>query len=286
MTSKGRKIRIGLFVIITATLIGIVLVTFAGVRFWERRDRYHIVYHGTVLGLESGALVYFNGAQVGTVQDIAVSKTNVGDVVVTIAVDAGTPIHVDTRAVLELAGITGLKVVDLRDTSATSPRLPPGGEIEPGKALLDRIGDNAEKLVEQSAQLMERANHVVGELEGIDEVVREARVTARNLAAASGTLKTMVGENRDQLRSSLAAIEKTANRASSILDQDLSRLLTDADSLVTDVRGVVRRNDTALRTAMFDLQQASRSFKELARELREKPSLLLYSKAQPERKLP
>jgi hypothetical protein len=37
---------------------------------------------------------------------------------------------------------------------------------------------------------------------------------------------------------------------------------------------------------MFDLRQASRSFKELARDVRQKPSRLLFSTTPSERKLP
>jgi ABC-type transporter Mla subunit MlaD len=111
-------------------------------------------------------------------------------------------------------------------------------------------------------------------------------VTAENLAEASGALKQMVGENRQTIRNSLAAIEQTAKSATTLLDGHMSQLVANADSLVSDVKGVVHRNDTALRTAVFDLKQASRTFKELAREVRQRPSRLLFSDPTSERKLP
>ena len=52
------------------------------------------------------------------------------------------------------------------------------------------------------------------------------------------------------------------------------------------LRGVVRDNGAYLRSSMFDLRQASRSFKELAREVRQRPSRLLFSNSPGERKLP
>ena len=52
------------------------------------------------------------------------------------------------------------------------------------------------------------------------------------------------------------------------------------------VRGLVAENRAPLAAAIADLRQASRSFKELAREVREQPSRLLMSSARPDRRLP
>lgn len=286
MSTKAQKIRVGLFVAITGLLLAIVLVTFAGMRFWEGRENYRIVFTSSVMGLEKGARVFLNGMKVGTVERIAVAKDDMRNVEVTIAVKEGTPIRANTEAMLQFAGITGLKVIDLRNGTHDSPRLADGSTIAEGETVIDRLQQQAETLADQSAELMTRANRIVGQLEGMDEVVKSARVTAANLAQASGALKQMVGENRETLRKSLAAIEQTAQSATTLLDGHMSQLVANADSLVTDVKSVVHRNDTALRSAVFDLRQASRTFKELAREVRQRPSRLLFSDPARERKLP
>jgi phospholipid/cholesterol/gamma-HCH transport system substrate-binding protein len=297
MSSKTQKIKVGLFVAITGVLLAIVLVTFAGMRFWEGREQYRIVFTTSVMGLEKGARVYLNGVKVGTVEDIGASKEDLRNVEVTISVTEGTPIRANTEAMLQLAGITGLKVIDLRNGTHDSPVMTEGSTIAEGKTLIDKLQLQAETLADQSAELMTRANKLVGQLQGLDEVVKAARVTADNLALASGALKDMVGENRQTLRSSLVAIEQTAKSATSLLEQtaksttalldgQMVQLVANADSLVSDVKGVVQRNDTALRTAVFDLKQASRTFKELAREVRQRPSRLLFSEPTSERKLP
>jgi len=286
MSTKTQKIRVGLFVAITGLLVAIVLVTFAGMKFWESRERYHIVFTGSVMGLEKGAAVYLNGMHVGSVEDIGIAKDDLRNVDVTIAVDEDTPIHENTEAQLTYAGITGLKVIDLRNGTAYTARLAPGSQIAEGETLIDKLQDQAEILAEQATELMTRANRIAGQLEGVDDIVASARRTAGNLEQASGTLQLMVGENRQTLKNSLAAIEQTAKSATTILDGQMSQLVANADSLVTDVKGVVHRNDTALRTAVFDLKQASRTFKELAREVRQRPSRLLFSDPARERKLP
>lgn len=286
MSTKAQKIRVGLFVAITGLLLLIVLVTFAGMRFWEGQDRYRVVFRTSVMGLEKGARVFLNGIRVGSVEDITVAKDDLRNVEVTIAIREGTPIHANTQAMLQHAGITGLKVIDLRGATRDSPPLPPGSTIAEGETLIDRLQEQAETVADQSAELMTRANRIVGQLEGMDEIVAAARVTADNLAEASSALRTMVGENRKTLRDSLAAVEQTAKSATTLLDGHMSQLVANADSLVSDVKSVVHRNDTALRTAVFDLRQASRTFKELAREVRQRPSRLLFSQPAGERKLP
>jgi phospholipid/cholesterol/gamma-HCH transport system substrate-binding protein len=268
MSTKAEKVRVGLFTAVAAALVTIILVTFAGLRFWEGRDRYRIVFDGSVMGLEKGARVFMNGMRVGSVDDIAVSADDIRKVEVTIAIREGTPVRADTRAMLQHAGITGLKVIDLRGATNASPRLPPGSTIAQGETLLDRLQGHAETLAQQSAELMTRANRIVGQLEGVDEVVA-------NLADASRSLKDMI-----------PAVEQTTRSAKKLVDDQLAKLLASADTLVNDVKGVVHRNDTALRTAMFDLKQASRTFKDLAREVRQRPSRLLFSQPASERKLP
>lgn len=279
MSTKAQKIRVGLFVALFGVLLAVVLVTFAGLRFWEGRDQYKIVFSGSVMGLEKGARVFLNGMRVGAVESIAVAKDDLRNVEVTISLREGTPIHANTRAMLQHAGITGLKVIDLRDGTADSPRLEPGATIAQGETLLDRLQEHAETLAQQSAELMTRANRVMEKMEGIDEVVA-------NLEEASASLKIMVAENRRGLKQSLAAVEQTAKSASTLMDGHLSQLVANADTLVSDIKSVVHRNDAALRTAVFDLRQASRTFKELAREVRQRPSRLLFSKPAGERKLP
>jgi phospholipid/cholesterol/gamma-HCH transport system substrate-binding protein len=300
MSSKSTKVRVGLFIAITGLLLAIVLITFAGMRFWEDKDRYKIVFTDTVMGLEKGARVFLNGTKVGTVEGIAVAKDDLRNVEVTIGLNEGTPVHTDTKATLQFAGITGLKVIDLRSETAQSPLVPPGSKIATGQTVIDKLQKQAETIAEQSAEMMTRANRLVGQLEGMDEVVAGARTTATNLAEASASLKSMVAENRQTLRGTMVAIEGTANKATTLfenansllggattlLDTHMAQLVANADSLVSDVKGVVHRNDTALRTAVFDLRQASRTFKELAREVRQRPSRLLFSDPVGERKLP
>jgi phospholipid/cholesterol/gamma-HCH transport system substrate-binding protein len=290
MASKAQSIRVGLFGAATLVLVAVVVVVFGGVRFWEKTDSYRIVFDSSVIGLEPGAVVYLNGIKVGTVNDVAVDKSDLRKVDVAIEVEHGTPVRTDTRAMLQYAGITGLKVIDLRDGTVAAAPLPPGGEIPPGVGMLDKLEARAQTIVDQSAEVMKRASTLTDNLIAVTE---PARLAATNFAELSGSLKDMVDENRVglrqslvTLRQSLTAIQDTATGATQLLDGQVSQLLVNASDAVSSLKKLMTANEGPLRAAVFDLREASRSFKELARDVRQKPSRLLFSNAPAERKLP
>jgi len=295
MATKAQKIRVGAFVVITAALLAVVFIVFGGMRFWQKQATYHIVFNGSVMGLEKGAQVHLNGMRVGRVDEIEAAPNDLQKVLVTITVKKSVSIHADTKAILGFAGITGLRVIDLRDGSLTSPRLPPGSLIVEGETTLDRLEAQAKMIADESTKLMTKANQIVDNLaaitdpkkfDGVDDIVEKARVTARNLAATSETLQAMVSENRVVLRSSLASVDAATKSAANMMDVEVAGLIGKAGELLAGLDSVVRGNEGQLRAAVFDLRQASRSFKELARDLRQKPSRLLFSGNPAERKLP
>src|SRR3954462_12709596 len=113
MPNKAQKIRVGVFAAAALSLAAFVVIVFGGLRFWEHQDHYRIVFDDSVIGLEVGAEVYVNGIKVGAVTDIAIAPEDIRKVAVQIEIKHGTPIHADTRAMLQYAGITGLKELDL-----------------------------------------------------------------------------------------------------------------------------------------------------------------------------
>ncbi|HWO21791.1 MAG TPA: MlaD family protein [Kofleriaceae bacterium] len=282
MASRSRKIRAGLFIVAAAALAAIGLLAFGGMRLVERGDDYQVEYEGSVYGLQEGASVYLSGVRVGSVEGLTVSPIDPSRVRVHIRVKRGTPVRTDTRAVLQFAGITGLKVIDLRDGTIAAPPLPPGSTIAAGETILDKLERRAEDLAAQTTALMERSNRILANVEtltdpqgelaqGARRGIAEIATAGSEIAAAGATLRTIVAENRAGVRRSVDAV---------------GRVATSADEVVGQLQGLLRENGGVLRSTMFDLRQASRSLKDLAREVRQRPSRLLFSGAQPDRRMP
>ncbi len=290
MTTRSQKARIGIFTISAAALLAIVLFVFGGLRLWGGRESYTITFEGSVMGLQQGAQVYLNGIRVGSVSDIEVAPDDLRKVRVQIKVKGDTPIHEDTRAMLQMAGITGLKVIDLRDGSSTSPRLPPGSTIAQGQTTLDKLEKQATTLVEQSTQLITRANKVVDNLAAVtdpmSDIMMNTKAASASLKGASAGLDATIAENRVALRQTIKTVGETAQSAQAVIDGQVTQLLTNAGDVVAEMKSVVRDNGGSLRAALADLRTASRSFKELSRDVRARPSRLLFSGTQRDRKLP
>jgi phospholipid/cholesterol/gamma-HCH transport system substrate-binding protein len=250
---------------------------------WGGRDHYAILFDGSVMGLEKGAQVYLNGIRVGSVSKIEVAPEDLKKVRVEIVVESDTPIHTDTKAVLQMAGITGLRVIDLRDGTLGSARLEPGATIAQGSTTLDKLEKQATTLADKSTELVSKANKVMANLEAMtdpmSEIVANTKAASASLAGASSGLDAAIAENRVALRQTIASVGATANSAQVMIDGQFAQL-------IAEIKTVVRDNGSSLRAALADLRTASRSFKELSREVRQKPSRLLFSGEARDRKLP
>ena len=293
-SARNRKIKVGLFAVGAIALVGLVLIVFGGMRFWRDKVAYRVVVPDSVWGLERGAGVFHNGIRVGTVENMQTASDDLDKVVVSIEVDNATPVRTDTEAVLRYVGITGLKIVDLRGGSLAAPALARGGTIRLGETMLDEAARRALEVMRQSDELvasavrvLERTEEVMANvaevtdpetLAAIDAVLANARQTSANLARTSQTLDAIVDENRVALKASLASIEDAS--------RGVVQVVGSIDAIVTDVAGVVSTNETQLQSAVNDIRQATRSFRDLARDLKARPSRLLFSKAAKDRKLP
>lgn len=275
MASRNRKFVAGIFAIAALALVALALLAFGGLRVLRGGDVYHVEYEGSVYGLVEGANVYQSGVRVGTVDSLEVSPADPRRVHVRIVLRSGTPVRADTRAILQFAGITGLKVIDLRGGSPGSPALPPGSTIAAGETILEKLEQRAEDLAEQTTAMMARANKILDNVAVVTDpagdLAQAATRGAADLAAAGATLRAIAAENRAGIRRSIEAVGQTARGA---------------DDVIAQLKAVLRENTPALRASLFDLRQASRSLKDLAREVRQRPSRLLFSGAPRDRRMP
>jgi methyl-accepting chemotaxis protein len=190
------------------------------------------------------------------------------------------------------AGITGVKEIDLRGGSPTEPMLAQGGTIPVGKTELDKLTARLSDMTTRASELLDSASRLASNLakltdpEATSDVIANARRAATNLASASETLRAMVTEDRAALRTTLASVDRAAKNASQLLDGKLASFASRADDLAEHLDQLVRGSSGQLRSTISDLAQASRSFKDLVRDLRQSPSRLLFSKPPPERRLP
>lgn len=291
---KQQKIRIGLFAIVTGALLALVLIVFAGLHFWKEHKTYQIVFESSVIGLDSGADVTYNGVKVGSVKEVGIDKADVRLVRVVIEVDDDTPIRTDTRAYLSMGGITGVKSLDLRSTEAHAPALAEHRVIPVGLGTLDKLTKQAEDMADQADSVMHHVDHIAQRADEIvdnvarpmQQIMTTAQAATTSLAKAGADLDATIAENRGAIRATLAQVQEAAKTTTALLDNQVGGLASNASDVIGQLRDAIRDDNTQLRAAMVDIRQASRTFKELARDVRAKPSRLFFGGAAPDRKLP
>jgi len=151
MVTRSQKIRLGIFVVVSLSALLITIAVILAPKLFEKRDVYYIGYENISLtGLQRGGPVKYHGLTVGSVSDIRIDKEDISRVIVEVSLSHGTPIKQNTRADIELLGITGIKVIELRGGTHEAPYLKPGGSIEPGKSITELITGQAEGMLEKA----------------------------------------------------------------------------------------------------------------------------------------
>lgn len=319
MITAAQRVRLGVFLVVGAALVLIVLGVVAGSKLLERRDEYTIRYRDvSVGGLEIGADVKYSGIRVGRVDDIRIDPVDVATVIVEISVREDTPIKEDSEASIVTMGLTGMKTIEIRGGTQAAATLSPGSEIRPGVSALEAITGRAEVVAEKIEQVLNNLILLTGE-ENRGHFV-EALNSASDLMASLDTLLT---RNQSSLETSMGniglltteltkltcsargaistidsllsspSLQKTVanmERVSEDLSEaDLRRAATEISEAARQANLTFTRADLTLLKSRQDILQSLESlregmeyFNEFTRLIAENPSLILRGKRQEE----
>ncbi len=159
MITREQKIRVGFFFLAGILLMAVLLAASLGKALFQKEKIYYIQFKDTsVNGLEVGSTVKYRGINIGTVDDISVSKEDISNIIVTISVAEETPIKEDMKANLVMMGITGMKQIELYGGTNVSKPLPPGSKIPPGSSALADITGDAKILADKAELLLNNLN--------------------------------------------------------------------------------------------------------------------------------
>ncbi len=264
MATRAQKVRLSIFLFASGGLLLLLLLLLAGNRLFSRRDSYEIEFrHTSVSGLETGAPVKYHGVQVGRVVDLRV--TDPTSVFISIQVRHGTPIMRDTRAVLTLLGITGLKFIELQGGTEESGLLAEGGTILAGQSVFDAISGRAEDVMVKVELMLNSLNRLLSP-ETTDAVER----TVVSLAAAAEQAEILLSGGR--VPAGAARIDTILTRFASVsqnLDEtmrEISELVRspDVDASIGNVRHVTERFRTQVDS--MEMAAALAEFRSLIRD--------------------
>ena len=267
--TKAEKVRLGVFVAAGLTLLVGALVVLTGAKLLEQRDRYHVSFHESVLGLQPSSAVLYQGLRVGVVERLVVDPDDPTAIRISLSLVPGTRLFVGTKAVLELRGLTGLKVVNLTPGDPKAGRLKPGSVIEPGASLLSMLSERAEGIFDRIERvsvsleqwtgsenrqrvenLVDSATHLVQTVDGfVVQVQDPLRDSLAEIAKSGESFRRFSNEAAATMRSSRSELTATLASARGSLDE-VRRILGAVEE--SEVKDTLRSANIAMRS----LQQA------------------------------
>lgn len=224
METRANHVLVGLFVLLLgAGALGFA-IWIAALQADRQRDSYLLLFDGSVTGLSTGSSVNYEGVPVGEVLSINLDAEDPGRVRVVIDIDSATPVRADTTAVLELAGLTGGRYVQLSGGSPAAPR----PSAEEGETLprlptrpsqIEQVLAGAPDVVTALNNLLLRAEAILSErnAQRVEMILEESAATMANLSDSSAVLadlardvRTETGEVLPQLQRTLHSVEQLA----------------------------------------------------------------------------
>jgi phospholipid/cholesterol/gamma-HCH transport system substrate-binding protein len=294
---------VGIFVVAlgAATIAGVLWLA-AGGSWRQRVDLYMTIMEESVSGLSINAPVKFMGVDVGQVRLIQLDPDHPERVRLTLAIQRGTPITVDTLAVLKTQGLTGISSIELagggraaaplvstvagelpiiRTKPSLSARLEDVlttvlAKVERTSTNLDALLSEANRTaIASSLKDIARFSHTVAaRTPSIDNAIGngeqamiEVRRAAATLAADIGPLLVKVGRSAD-------ALEK--------MGQDTAQASAHAASAVQgverDVRQLTTETAPELQRLLAELQVLVQSLRRFSDAAERSPGSLLLGR--------
>jgi phospholipid/cholesterol/gamma-HCH transport system substrate-binding protein len=272
----------------------------------DRRDfdTYEIYFEGTVSGLAKGSPVRYLGVDVGRVTSLAVDRNDPGRVKVVAEIDAEAPVSGATQAKLGFLGLTGLLYIDLQQNQRVSAsRWLPRGERYPviaaRKGSIEASAERLPEILGQAAEIMSRVEGLLAEenIAGITATIANLERTTAQLPAALADAQALASDLR-KISAATLALTQRADATIEAAQPELSAALANArvasekfartadslDRLLNENDGAFGRSAGAsvveLQQLAVDARNASIEIRELAREVRERPSSLLLEQAE------
>lgn len=290
MEEKVNFVVVGIFVLVlSAALMGGVLWLSSGKTFRASYDVYRTYMGDSVSGLNVNAPVRYRGVEVGHVQEIRLAPGNVEQVQLTLAIEQGVPVKVDTVAILKAQGLTGIAYVELTGGGRDSPPLKAqAGERYPvigsGPSLMTRLDTAVTALLTNLNRAAENLNAVLdeGNRRAFRSTLADLAVLSRTLAARSPTIDAGLADAAHTLRNTARASDELPQLAKRIerMADELARAGASAGSTFDSAQQFSATTLPEVHQLVLELRELTASLRRVSEQLEQDPSVLLRGKPQ------
>lgn len=249
METRAHHILIGAFTL-AVFLAGLGFVLWLSKYGSDRQNAwYDIVFNESVTGLSRGGMVQYNGITVGEVARLKLDPNDPRKVIAHVQLAHGTPVKVDTRAVLAFTGVTGVAFIQLSGGTPGSATLKAGAGQENPVIVADESAFS--KLFSSGEDIVTSVNDAllrVGKLLSQENVEKMSAIMG-NLEQLTGTLAgqredlshalTQLAAASDQLRVTLGTLDDMAVSTNTLMRDDARQLLATVQEAVSSIEALV-----------------------------------------------
>jgi len=228
METRANFVLIGAFTLAVIVAVFSFVLWLAGIGQVTQRKSYEVIFTGEVNGLARGGSVLFNGLHVGEIKQMDFVPNDPGRVATIIEIEERIPIKKDTKARLELQGLTGGASVALIGGAPDSPPLI-GKDGAPPVIIAET--SQIQNLLENVQTISAKADAVLGKAD---------KLFSDNGAAITDTLHNIddfskaLGGSAGGVGSALTGMADLGKKIGP-LTQRLEILSNDADKLLNAV---------------------------------------------------
>ena len=293
---------VGAFVLIlSAALIAGALWLSSGGTFGTKYDFYLANEDESVAGLNLNAPVKYNGVDVGKVQSIKLDPVNPERVQLVFAIVRGTPINVDTVAVLKTQGLTGIAYVELSGGARNSALLTATTEgeypvIRTKPSLSARLENVLTTVLEKLDKTSSNIDAILNDenRQAFKSALADIAIVARTLAAKKNTIDAGINsaartfDNSARVTAQLGPVIDRIGRGADAVEKlgnDAAAASTNASNTVSAVGADVQRLSattlTEVQRVLAEISVLAASLRRLSEQTQRDPGSLLRGRSPP-----
>lgn len=300
MEEKVNFALVGVFVLVLSTaLLGGILWFSSGKSYGTSYDIYQTYMKESVSGLNLNSPVRYRGVEVGRVRKIALAPGNVEQVQLTLEVEHDTPVKVDTLAVLQSHGLTGIAYIELTGGTQEAALLQkqPGEEypmIKTEPSLIRRLDTSISSLLINLNRTSENLNAVLDERnrKAVKKILADLETVAHTLAARSPAIDASLGnaahtlQNTARMSDDLPMLAQRVQRSADAFDRMAGQWAlagSNAASAIGGTQQFTRETLPEIHQLVQELRELTGSLRRVSDQLEQNPSSLLYGKPKAKR---
>lgn len=281
MENKANYALIGAFTI--AGFLGILgfMMWFAKLNL-DKQFAYYDVYFTEVSGLGISSEVSFAGLIVGKVVDLQLSEMPDGAVRVRLEVDENTPVRTNSRASVEITGVTGVANVAITSGSPDTPLLRDASTdavpvIPANRSALQTLSDQGPEMISRLNTVAEQMTRLLGEQNQtrvgniLDNVERSSANLDKALADVTKATDSIASAANDisGFGSKLQSLGTAAEKTLSIADTSLTQFNQTAQTADTALQSGTAALDEVRDYVAGDLRTLTRDLNQTATGMRD-----------------